>query len=135
MLLVVDANILFAAAIKDSKTAELIFSDELELIAPEYVFFEFNKYMNEILKKTERGSGDFDRFMWILWDRISIVPREEFESLVDKAEEISPDPDDVQYFALALKYDCSVWSNDERLKEQSEIKILSTEDLVKLLGS
>ena len=134
MLLVVDANILFAAAIKDSKTAELMFSDELELIAPEHIFSEFNKYRQEILEKTERSSEDFDRFMFILWNRIGIVPHDETKEFTTGGGEISPDPDDVQYFALALKYDCTIWSNDGRLKEQSAVQVLTTGDVVKLLG-
>ena len=134
MLLVVDANILFAAAIKDSTTAELMFSDRLELIAPEHIFSEFNEYRAEILEKTERSSADFDKFMFILWNRIGVVPHDETRGFITRAEEISPDPDDVQYFALSLKYGCAVWSNDGRLKGQSEVKVLTTEDLVKLLG-
>ena len=134
MLLVVDANILFAAAIKDSKTAELMLSDKLELIAPEYIFSEFNKYRAEILEKTERSPEDFEKFMFILWSRMSVIPHEETDDFITKAAVISPDPDDVQYFGLALKHDCAIWSNDGRLKEQDNVKILTTEDLVKLLG-
>lgn len=43
MKLVIDANILFAALFKDSLTAELILSDELQLIAPEFLLEEFAK--------------------------------------------------------------------------------------------
>jgi len=39
--LVLDANILFAALIKDSLTAELIIKDELQLYAPEFLLDEF----------------------------------------------------------------------------------------------
>lgn len=41
MRLVLDANILFAALIKDSLTAELIIKDELQLYAPEFLLDEF----------------------------------------------------------------------------------------------
>jgi predicted nucleic acid-binding protein len=41
MDLVVDANVLFSAAIKESSTAELILRDDLRLMAPEYLFEEF----------------------------------------------------------------------------------------------
>jgi len=130
MLLVIDANILFAAIIKDSKTAEMLLSEKLELIAPEYIFSEFNKYRAEILDKTERSSEDFDKFLSVLWTKINLIPHEEIESLLEKAKEISPDPDDVQYFALALKYDCAIWSNDSKLKQQNKVKVFTTEELL-----
>jgi len=50
--LVVDANILFAALIKESFTAELLLSDKLNFFAPEFLFDEFGKYENYILEKT-----------------------------------------------------------------------------------
>ena len=133
MLLVVDANVLFAALIKDSKTAELILSDQLKLITPEYMLSEFKKHKPEILRKTGRDSGDFEKFMWIVWNKISVIPNEEIKHLLNEANQISPDIDDAQYFALALKYDCAIWSNDSKLKEQPKIKIFATEELIKFM--
>ncbi|MHA2473510.1 MAG: PIN domain-containing protein, partial [Promethearchaeota archaeon] len=44
MDLVVDANILFAALIKDNITSELLLKREFHLFAPEFIFEEFEKY-------------------------------------------------------------------------------------------
>ena len=55
MKLVVDANVLFAALIKEGSTAELLISDKLQLFAPEFLFTEFSKYEELILKKTHRS--------------------------------------------------------------------------------
>ena len=54
-----------------------------------------------------------------------------FFDFIDGAERISPDPKDTSYFALALKLNCPIWSNDKKLKEQNKIKIYSTEEIVK----
>ena len=48
MDLVIDANILFAALIKESVTSELIFKNTLHLYAPEFLFSEFEKYKEVI---------------------------------------------------------------------------------------
>jgi len=40
MNLIVDANILFSALIKEGLTAELLISDKLQLFAPEFLFTE-----------------------------------------------------------------------------------------------
>jgi len=38
MRLVIDANVLFAALIKDSSTAQLLINDKLQFFAPEFLF-------------------------------------------------------------------------------------------------
>ena len=43
MILVIDANILFSALIKNSLTAELLFEPTLKLYAPEFLIEEFMK--------------------------------------------------------------------------------------------
>ena len=41
MRLVVDANIIFAALIKESTTAEILLHENIKFIAPEFLFKEF----------------------------------------------------------------------------------------------
>ena len=114
MDLVVDANILFAALIKKSVTSDLIVDNSLNLYSVEYLFSEFGKYKELILDKTERTEDDFERFMQIVRERIKVVPYSEYRSFMGFAQEISPDPKDVEYLALALRLRCAVWSNDKR---------------------
>lgn len=129
MILVIDANILFSALIKNSLTAELIFEEEVMLFAPEFVVKEFLKYEEMILRKTSRTKEEFVQIMHLLKDVITLVPKEEYSKLIEEAEKFSPDEKDVMYLALALKLKCAVWSNDKKLKQQDKVKIYSTEDL------
>ncbi|MBU1252318.1 MAG: PIN domain-containing protein [Nanoarchaeota archaeon] len=134
MLLVVDANVLFSALIKDSGTAELITSDKFELITPEFVLAEFEEHEREILKKTHRSESDFQKFMFILRSKIEIIPLPELRKFVKEAEKISPDSDDIHYFAAALKFNCPIWTQDKKLKNQSKIKIYNTLELIRKLS-
>ncbi len=59
----------------------------------------------------------------------------DFESLLEKAESISPDVNDREYFALALFLHCSIWSNDKKLKYQKIIPIYATHELIQLFNS
>ncbi|MFO8052177.1 MAG: PIN domain-containing protein [Thermoplasmatota archaeon] len=59
MDLVVDANVLFAALIKDNKTAELLFKDIFHLYAPEFLLEEFEKHEDEIIDKSKRPRKEF----------------------------------------------------------------------------
>ncbi len=131
MLLVVDANILMAALIRDSGTRELLMSDELTLIAPEFLLEEATKYLGYISQKTKLENGVVEELMREVIQRaeIKIYPAEEFEEEMNPAFKLSPDPNDTMYFALALKTNAAIWSNDKALKKQNMIKIISTKGL------
>ena len=65
----------------------------------------------------------------IIESDIAIIPKDETKAFLKKAQQISPDPDDVMYFATALKLQCSIWSNDKKLKDQNQIPVYSTHDI------
>ena len=135
MDLVIDANVLYSALIKeDSFTYTLLFNEKFHLFTPEYIFTELEKHKEEILEKTDRTAEEFFRLFEILKRRIVIVPLEELVFYVKEAERLTPDPDDMTYFALALKLNCAIWSNDKKLKEQNKIKVYNTHELSKITG-
>lgn len=133
MDLVIDANILFAVCITQGKTEEVFFSNDIHLFAPEFIFEEFLKYQELILEKTKRDRQDFKKFLDIIKKNIQIIPNEETDFLIEKARKISPDKNDADYFALALKLNCPIWTNDKKLSEQKFIKIYTTTELIKIL--
>lgn len=133
MDLVLDANILFSGLLKNSLTAELLFHEHLKLYAPEFILEEFFKYEFLIETKMKRSHGEFVQIMHALKEVISVVPQEEYSELFEKAKRVSPDEKDFLYFALALKLGCAIWSNDKRLKDQKQIVVYSTPELVSLL--
>ena len=132
MKLIVDANILFAGLIKEGSTAELLISDKLQLFAPEFLFAEFTKYKDVILRKTHRNEEEFNNFLETLKEQISVVPKKEITPFMDEADKISPDPKDTIYLALAIALKSNIWSNDGKLKQgQDKITIYSTVELIK----
>lgn len=133
MDLVIDANIIFAALIKESKTHELLFDERLHLFTTEFFFTEFEKHAEELQEKTEKSEEELNQLMNVLKTKIILVPLEELLPYLNEAEKISPDPDDVAYIALALKLKCAIWSQDRALKEkQNKVQVYSTKDLVKM---
>ena len=134
MDLVVDANVIFAAIIKEGKTHELLFDGRLHLFTPEFFFTEFEKHSMDILKKTGKTLEELHNLMEVLEKKIVLVPLEELLPYLDEAEKICPDPDDVAYFSLALKLRCAIWSQDRALREkQDKIRVYSTGILDKML--
>ena len=133
MDIVADANVIFSALIKEGVTAELLFNEDLHVFAPEFLLEEFSKHKDVILSKTKRTEQDFREIVGILEQIITFFPREGLELFLERASEISPDEDDVPYFALALRLGCPIWSNDKKIKEQGAIKVYSTHELVEIL--
>jgi len=126
-------NILFSFFKKHTFTRRLLINSDLQLYSTKFAFEEFNKHLDELMSKAKIDMGVFELYKTILSWYVKFVPTSEYKEFKNEAESISPDPDDTQYFALALKLDCPIWSNDKRLKKQSSIEIFSTEELVKLL--
>jgi predicted nucleic acid-binding protein len=133
MTLVIDANILFAALIRDSVTREILLFSSHDFYAPEYTLREFKEKIPELIRKTKLEKKELleliDHLVQIA--NITFVPFEDFKKQKQKAIEITPDPDDVAYLALAMYLNCPLWSNDKALQKQSVVKIITTKELVK----
>lgn len=136
MELIIDANILFSALIKDRTTRKIILFSDYSFFIPEFIFEELNKHKGIILEKAHISEEELKEvFNEIIENsNIQIIPKSEFNNNIMPAKEITPDPDDVHYFALALKLNCPIWSNDKDLKKQNNVKVYSTEDILNLLS-
>jgi len=134
MELVIDANILMSALIAtEGKTYDLIFNERIKLVSVDKLLRELEKHTPEILEKSGLLEYDFGVFASLIFSKIEFVPYDELKKLLSEAEKISPDQNDTEYFALALKLNCAIWSNDKKLKQQDKVKIYSTDEVIKIL--
>ncbi|MFH1721315.1 MAG: PIN domain-containing protein [Candidatus Altiarchaeota archaeon] len=131
MKLVVDANIIFSALIKDSVAAELLLHQKFSLYAPEYLLAELAKHREEVLAKTSRNPDEFDQLIDLLSRRINFTSRQEIQPYMAEAAEFTPDPGDTPYLALALKLKAPIWTNDKQLQKQKTVKIYTTQQIFK----
>lgn len=138
MELVLDATILFTGLIGTGVTKEIIFSEAVELYAPEYLFDEFEKHKSRIKRLSELSSDEIDLICEKLKQKIKSVPKEKFEMFLEQANSLILDKDDTEYLALSLAFNkIPVWSNDPDFKGQSIVEVFTTKQLVdklKLLG-
>ncbi|MBN1859831.1 MAG: PIN domain-containing protein [Candidatus Thermoplasmatota archaeon] len=134
MELVVDANILFSALLKNGMTRKLLLNDNLQLYTTEYIFDELLDHSPELERKTHTTKKKLTRVVHDILkeSEIRIISLIELKPYREQAKRISPDPKDTPYFATALKMNCAIWSNDKALKQQQRIKIYSTEDIISL---
>lgn len=136
MKLVVNTNILFSF-FRENPVRELIVNSDflgLELYTPRYAFSELRANKSDLIKysginkdkELEFAISTLEFFIEVMSDKFF----KEFES---EAKQISPHSKDAPFFALALKLDSEIWSNEPRLKRQSRVKVYNTEELRKLL--
>jgi predicted nucleic acid-binding protein len=131
MKFVVDTNICFSFFKQNSFTRNLIISAKFKLFAPQFVFTELDKYKDNILIKSKINSNEYDNLKKELQTYITFVDDTKYSSYFTKALEITPDEMDIDFFALAMHKNCTIWSNDKKLKEQVVVFIVSTTDISK----
>ena len=135
MRLVVDANILFSYFKKKSSTRDLIISNpDLEMYVPSFIFKELEKYRDVIIKKAKIDERKFNIIIKDLKNITLKMEINEIKGQWENALNICPDPDDVQYFATALELGCAIWSNDKRLKNQDDVVVLNTKEILSMLS-
>ncbi len=133
MRLVVDANALFSALIKDSISSELLLSDELEICAPDFILEELEKHRPALLSKTHRSNEDFEELLWAFKESVKFLDSRDLSGFLDDAKRLSPDPNDAAYFAAAIALGAAIWSNDKALKKQDKIRVYTTDELLRML--
>lgn len=133
MLLVADTNILISFFNERSTARELATSSSLELCSPRFALHEINKHKQDVLEAFSLSDGQFSFILRLLNGTVQFVETEEYRRFLSRAIRACPDPDDIDFFALALKLGCPVWSNEKKLKKQSGVRVLSTEELLELV--
>ena len=137
MKLVVDTNILFSFFRENPVRKTIVMSDlfGMELFIPEYALSELMSNKSEVMKYAAiKSDEDFKYVMSTLEFFVKVKPSEFFDEFKSEAEKISPHAKDATFFALALKLNCCIWSNEPRLKKQSKVKVYSTNELLRELG-
>lgn len=136
MELVVDANVLLAAFLKDAFTRGLLLDSRLKLFAPEQLFLETKKHLktsSSLRKRIHITDQELDQLFFLLTENIETVPQKEFASRMPEALTIAPHSEDAHYLGLALHLSIPIWSNDQGIHTQKKVKAYETKDLLKEL--
>lgn len=132
MKIILDANILFAALIRDSTTRELILLFQADFYFPEPLLEEMEKHKELIKKKAGFNESEFNHNLQRLFECIALVPFQELKENLDIAKKTMEkiDPDDAVVLAAALAHPRSIiWSTDRDLTEQKLVKAVTTKEL------
>ena len=135
MRLVVDTNILISF-FRDNPVRFIIINSQLlnlELYSPEHCWKELLNIKSSISKYSKLLLEQIDPIFEELKDVLIIVPDEFTKSFESKAKKLSPHDKDAPIFALALKFNCGIWSNEPAFNKQASVEIFNTEKLRKSL--
>lgn len=138
MNIVLDANVLFSALIKDSTTRRMIIEYEGLFLFPAYIFEELEGHKTELLKKSGMSKDEFNKLLSMLLRKVSIVSNEVLTPYQKEAYTAVKDidPDDVIFIACILACPNSIlWSDDKKLKNLKKTTVLNTKEIINLLSS
>jgi len=135
MKLVVDSNVLFSFFKKESSTRKIITLVELlELYTLKSRINELIKHKDEICSKSKITEEGFFKSLTELEIFVRIVDDKFVSKFGKEAIKLTPHSEDAPLFALALSFNCAIWSNEVAFKRQSKVKVFNTKELLELLG-
>ena len=135
MKLVLDTNILFSF-FRENPVRQAILKSELhslELFSPEYTIEELRNNISKLSKYSGLNPEEIFFVLRKLARHVSFISEKEYKKFESQAKQLIHDKD-IPIFALALKLNCAIWSNEPRFKKQSPVEIFNTRDLRKLLN-
>jgi predicted nucleic acid-binding protein len=131
MKLVVDTNILFSF-FRENPVRSIIVNASfygLSLYAPVYAFEELIALKKELQQYTKSKEDEIELLLTELKKYVVIKPSLFFIEYEEESKKITPDQKDAPFFALALKLNAFIWSNEPRLKRQKRITVLNTQEV------
>ena len=134
MKLILDNNIFFSLMKPDSTASKLLYDFNFELVAPDFIKHEFDKYKKEILKKSRLSKKDFDERLKFFKSRINFIEFESYKKFLKKSFSLISDKKDSPYLAVALLLKCPIWSNNGHFKEQDLVPVFTTRELIEILS-
>ena len=135
MLLVADTNILISFFNEKSTARELVTSTSLDICSPKFALHEINKHKQDILEAFSISDAQFSFILRLMTSAVHFTRTEEYRQFLSRAIRVCDDKDDIDFFALALKLGCPLWSNERKLGRQPKVKVFSTAELLELLKS
>ena len=112
---------------------KILFHSEYEFYIPDFFLFKLKKYKEYLIKKTKLKKSEFKQIIDDILESVYLIPIKEYYAKLIEARKIIGDVDekDIPFIAVALSIrNDGIWSNDKHFKEQSEIKVYTTNDLI-----
>ena len=136
MKIVIDANRIVAALIKQSTTRDILLDEAFEFVTPDHTLSEIEGHREELQKKAKLTTEEFDVLLALLFERITILPKSVYSGFIDDCKDLIEDADDVPYLATCLASRSSgIWSHDPHFLKQKMASVFTNIDMLRLSKS
>ena len=133
MKLILDNNVLFSIMNPKSVASYLFSLIKADFIAPEFIKQELEEHKEECIIKSKLSEHEFEIRQREIFESIKFFEESKYENFLKESVDLISDIDDIDFLALSLLINASIWSNDPHFKEQSLVKIFTTENLFKIM--
>ena len=136
MKVVIDANRIVAALLKQSTTRDILLDNVFEFVTPDHTLFEMEEHRDELQKKTKLTKEEFDILLALIFERINILPESLYAPFLNECGEDVEDIDDAPYLAACLASKAiGIWSHDLHLLNQKKVSVFTNIVMLKLSTS
>ena len=137
MQLVADVNVVFSALVSKGVPFKVFKENSLagkyEFASPAFLLSEMEDNWSRLLSSTKLTKEELEEIMSAIKEQVTFIPFSDFSDKLPEAMELNFK--DSPYLALALKFDCAIFSGDKGLKKQSKVKVFSPRELLDMLGT
>lgn len=125
MLVAVDANIILSALL-GGKPSVILFDSRFDFITTDFTLSEVEKYLPRFARKLHLPITELETAVQLL--PIQTYHKSFYSRQLVAAEKLigHVDPKDVDILALALHFNCYLWSQDKDFDQSGYTKILKT---------
>lgn len=136
MKIVADSNRVIASLLKSSTTREILFNRNFDFVAPEFIKEEISRHKLEFIKKAKITAEEFDVLLSLFFERITLVPKNEYRKYIEELKNKISDAKDIPYIACCLAAKAKgIWSHDPHFLKQDKAKIFTNKDLLDMSRS
>jgi len=111
----------------------MLFSDKITPISPDWIMFEIGKNWKLISDKSDMSADELISALLLVRMQTITFPFNKYSDKIEEASKLAPHSKDAEYFALALKFDCPIWSDEKRFKKQSQVAVYNSSDMPKFI--
>lgn len=138
MFLVVDVNVIFSAILNRGDSWKVFVENSekeiFNLIIPEFLIIEIGKHTIEMAQRTNLSLQEAEEALTFIAKRLTFVSEAEYADKIIKARIIlKGHQKDVPYLALALKFNCNIFSGDKVFKQLCPEKVKNPKEILQEL--
>jgi predicted nucleic acid-binding protein len=127
--------VILSTLIGGKAAEDFVAAIDIEFITTSNIIAEVREYIPSLSRKKGLDDKAMEAVLSLL--PIRVYPRGLYVGKRPTALGLigERDPDDVELLALALAFDCPIWSNDNDLKDVAEAKVFTTAVMLRRLDA